>query len=744
LLNPFKMNNWDFRTFFITVISFQLSLFGLISLDLIGLSIPYLGPYRQIVGFVFLTFIPGYTILRILDIHDANSSETVVYSVGLSVATLMFIGFFINLIGPLFGNFRPISTSFVLVWLNVVVLSLLGLAYLRDRDFKDYDIDNTPIPEIPKTDLYCVLSYILLVLSLTLVGTYFVNQYSNSSFLMLLLLVIAIAVPILAYRSIKTPGISVTFPILIYTISVALLLHTSLITPYLVGYDVHTEHFIYSEVMENHYWGNSSLEDSNLNPMLSITILPALFSIVLDLDGNMIFKIVYPLIFSFLPVVLYSVYNKISYTKHNIIAFFAVLYVLFIVTYYTEMIGLARQQIAELFLALVLLVIVSDPVSMKRRILCTIFLFSMVVSHYAITSLFLILIASAALLFELTTRCASKYAFISRKGLNRFSWWLILLFLIFSYLWYSYSTSNTVLFDNVYLFENFFNAINTELFVDTRATTLITTRSISPINQILKYSYLVSQLSIVVGILYTLWAKFISKNRIRPSDLYLCLSLVSCGILGVSFVTTNTGMNIHRVYHVASLILAPFCIIGGVFFIRSIYNRIISKYIPYKTDCVALCIQVLAVILSIFLLLNSGVINEVARDTPSSISLSQEAIKISGDPGAVLTLYYGKMYTTDYDISGIQWLKINRIVNAPIYTDCTLNFLAYGMITGSQKIQRINPLDNSYIFLGELTTRYNLVAPLNKSEAPLDLNSFAEFFFNRNKVYTNGNAGVLY
>ena len=741
MLNPFKMNNWDFRTFFITVISFQLSLSGFIVLDSIGLSIPYL---RQIIGFVFLVFIPGFIILRILNIHDTSSSETVVYSVGLSVATLMFTGFLINLIGPLLGNFRPISTQSVFISLNIVVLFLLGLAYLRDRGFKDYDVANIPIQEIPKTDLYYILPYILLVLSLTLFGTYVVNQYSNSSFLMLLLLVIAIAIPILAYRSIKIPSISVTFPILIYTISVALLLHTSLITPYLVGCDVHVEYFIYSEVMENHYWGNSSLEDSNLNPMLSITILPELFSIVLGLDGNMIFKMVYPLIFSFLPVVLYSVYNKISYTKNNVIAFFAVLYVIFIVMYYTEMIGLARQQIAELFVALTLLVIVSDRALTKRRILCIVFLFSMVVSHYALTSLFLILILGAFLLFELTARYGSRYISILREGSNLFSWSMILLFLVFSYLWYSYSTSNTILFDNTYLFKNFLNAVHTELFIDTRATVLITTRSISPTNQILKYFYLMSQLSVVVGILYTLWAKFISKNGIRPSDLYLCLSLVSCGILGISFVTTNTGMNIHRVYHIASLILAPFCIIGGVFLIRSFYNWTISKYISSETDCAALCVQVLAVTLAIFLLLNSGFINEMARDTPSSISLSQESIKTSGDPGAVLNLYQGYVYTTDYDISGIQWLKIYRIENAPIYADRTLNFLAYGMITDAEQMQRINPHDvNSYIFLGELATRYNLAVPLKDSEVPFDLNPLAEFFFNKNKIYTNGNARVL-
>jgi len=204
-------------------------------------------------------------------------------------------------------------------------------------------------------------------------------------------------------------------------------------------------------------------------------------------------------------------------------------------------------------------------------------------------------------------------------------------------------------------------------------------------------------------------------------------------------------MNIHRVYHIVSLILAPFCIIGGVLFIRSIYNWIISKYIPYKASCVALCIQVLAVTLSIFLLLNSGFINEVARDAPSSVSLSQETIRTSGDLGTVLSLYHGKVYTTDYDISGIQWLKIHRIVNVPIYADRTLNFLAYGMITDAEQMQRINPHDvNSYIFLGELATRYNLISPLKGLEGSLDIEPLAEFFNSKNNIYANGGTDILH
>lgn len=85
------------------------------------------------------------------------------------------------------------------------------------------------------------------------------------------------------------------------------------------------------------------------------------------------------------------------------------------------------------------------------------------------------------------------------------------------------------------------------------------------------------------------------------------------------------------------------------------------------------------------------------------------------------------------------------VEDGPVYADRTLNFFAYGMITDAEPIQRINPHDvNSYIFLGELATRYNLAAPFKGSKTSLDLDSSAEVFFNKNRIYANGNAGVLY
>ena len=58
---------------------------------LIACEIPVLG---QIVGFIVLTFIPGFLILRIIKPHKLGVTESLLYSVGLSIAFVMFLGLF--------------------------------------------------------------------------------------------------------------------------------------------------------------------------------------------------------------------------------------------------------------------------------------------------------------------------------------------------------------------------------------------------------------------------------------------------------------------------------------------------------------------------------------------------------------------------------------------------------------------------------------------------------------------------
>jgi uncharacterized membrane protein len=70
------MVDWEIKKLLRVFLGIQLALLGLVRLAALGFDIPML---RQIVGFIFLTFVPGIFILRI---HNIGLIENLLYSVG--------------------------------------------------------------------------------------------------------------------------------------------------------------------------------------------------------------------------------------------------------------------------------------------------------------------------------------------------------------------------------------------------------------------------------------------------------------------------------------------------------------------------------------------------------------------------------------------------------------------------------------------------------------------------------------
>jgi uncharacterized membrane protein len=68
------------RSLLVLIISLLLVFLGSIAFDCLGFSIPIL---RQFTGFLLLTLVPGILILRILQIHNLDAVETLVYAVGI-------------------------------------------------------------------------------------------------------------------------------------------------------------------------------------------------------------------------------------------------------------------------------------------------------------------------------------------------------------------------------------------------------------------------------------------------------------------------------------------------------------------------------------------------------------------------------------------------------------------------------------------------------------------------------------
>jgi uncharacterized membrane protein len=258
------MNDWEIKKFLIVVLVVQILVLGSAVLNSLGVAIPFV---PQISGFIYLTFLPGVIILRILRMHRLGSIVTLLYTVGLSLTFNMFLGFLINFVYPVIGIANPIS-PFPLFATYTFVLGLLCIgAYLRDKDNSyrnDWNLAELLSPS--------VLFFIFLPI-LAIAGAQAVNYYGNNIVLLGLMILIAIAAIVMI--SIKHI-LDHLYPLGVFSIALALLWHYSLISNHLTGYDIFSEYYYYSQVVQNGYWDQAIPQ--TYNGMLSITILPALYT----------------------------------------------------------------------------------------------------------------------------------------------------------------------------------------------------------------------------------------------------------------------------------------------------------------------------------------------------------------------------------------------------------------------------------------------------------------------------------
>ena len=236
------------------------------------------------------------------------------------------------------------------------------------------------------------------------------------------------------------------YPLAIFMIAIALLLHVSLISNYIVPYggDSPAEYFVFQNVQQNAHWTPvfAFPTDEGLgrfNAMLSVTVLPTVYSNMLGVDPSLVFKLIYPLIFALVPVALYLLWQPYIGKKLSFIAAFV-----FVAqsTFFTEMIALNRQMIAELFFVLLLLVLLNKKVKKEGKFLSfAILSFGLIFSHYALAEIFLFLIFAA---------WATSLFYLKKPSFN-LQLSMIIFFFVAMFAWYIY-TSGSVVFDSFLTF----------------------------------------------------------------------------------------------------------------------------------------------------------------------------------------------------------------------------------------------------------------------------------------------------
>lgn len=335
----------------------------------VGFDVP-----TAILGVLWLCLLPGWLITRIFRLKTSNTAETVVYSAGLSIFTTLLIGLGINFILPLAGNHQPLSLQPLLVALDAFWIGLISLARLAAK---------TDPPHIslikPKLSDGVIGVGGLSIITLAVGGAISLNNQGTEliSWSALVLATGYLAAVIIRRDKLRES----TLLFAIFSVGLSVLLMTSLRGWYTTGHDIQREFFVFLTTLQNHHWSIGNASDA-YNACLSITIFPTIIHELTGIDPAYVFKVVFQTIFALVPVLIYLIARRL--TPNRLIAILASIYFLAFPTFFGDMPMLGRQELAFVFLALVLLTFFNDTWSIRRRrILISILGLGVVLSHYS-------------------------------------------------------------------------------------------------------------------------------------------------------------------------------------------------------------------------------------------------------------------------------------------------------------------------------------------------------------------------
>jgi len=688
--------------------------------------------FRQITVFVYLSFIPGFVLLKILRFKETSVVDTVLFSVGLSIAFLMFVGLLTNELYLALGISQPLSTIPLTIILSFLTLILFFIGNRQDLSENLSSIGTNFINLKPIITRSAIL---VLPIILGVIGALYINQP-----VLLIMIIVVAALYALSVFSTKLFS-SKLYPLVIFAISMALTFQLLLISRHIIGYDAQVEYYVFRLTSNNGYWhflpaNINAGSEVTFNSMLSVTMLPTIYSALMNINGEILFKIFYPFVFCLVPVTLYRIYERQIGKSASLLStlFFISGSLVF---YGAEPLSLNRQIVAEFFLVLSIFILLDKKISVgKGRLLLIVFGAALTVSHYSMMFIYLALVFSIYAI--------SKIKGNPDKVLN--STVVFSLFII-AFSWYSLSI--TPLTSLSYFFRGVFSRFSTDLTNPAaRSSAVFAARPILNFTSMFNWAFFyAAHFFILIGILMLLFKR--TKTKLDPK--YRTVAILSAVILFLCVAVPNVApnLNFERFYAITLLFLAPCFVLGGETLVdisenalrRAIRRRSLSNTYS-KMSTTVLC----AVLIGYFLS-QSGFINCVAGGSPLSFSLnySRMLAPTNSNLPDIINFYSG--FIPEQDVFGAEWLSKNRGESLMIYADsrCADAVLtSYGLIPR----QQISSLTNTtmleqggFVYLGQLNVLNGVILTptgyFNTSEIFPLLNE-------TNLIYSNGNSEIWY
>jgi uncharacterized membrane protein len=318
-----------------------------------GFRLPFLLPA---IGFWFLLIHPAYLLCTTSVWRGSAGAERLGYSVTATLLILMLSGLALNTFLPFLGIRRPLDPVPVVLLGDAITLAL----YLFRRRHPAKVLWRAQIRAIHPAENRLIIGSVICVV-LAVLGA---NRLNNGAGDRVSLfaeagMVLVLSLLLLRQREVRE-GVTC---VILYLVSLALLLMTSLRGWYVTGHDIQQEYGVF-QLAETHGHWNIGLFRNAYNACLSITILPTEVSRVVQVDNPYVYKVFFQALFALCPVLVYTIARR--YWSRPI-AILATVYFIGFPTFFTDMPFLNRQEIAYLFVCVAILAITNVEWSLRRR-----------------------------------------------------------------------------------------------------------------------------------------------------------------------------------------------------------------------------------------------------------------------------------------------------------------------------------------------------------------------------------------
>jgi uncharacterized membrane protein len=530
------------------------------------LDIPVL---RQLLVFILLSILPGWVIIHLLRLDALGLPEKAVLSVGLSTFAVTFVGLIMNSLYPLFGYDTPLSATSLTITLNIVLLLLAALAFLRRGGSRprlsDFNLDF-------KEKAFLIVPALFPLLSI--IGIVLMNTGDNNTLLMTLLVLIPLYVVFLAAMHSRVPPR--VYPLAVILISASILLAVTLRNHHIMGVDIHREYYLFQLAADAQHW--RVIPSDQLSSCLVISLLPAIYQPLINMDPEYLFNILHLFTTAFSPLVVFIISRKyIGNAWAFLAAFFFMAQLRFLAF------GGGRNDYAVFYFALLIMVLFHEKLSDFNKKLLFIFLAAgLIISHYSATFIAIFVLVPAWAGFSIFQKFAARRR---RQPLwkSELTFGLIAIFIVLTFLWDSQLT-HTAFAGGVEFVQKIFNNLARMFILESRSQWVGSALGIGLGGKGVPHriEFITSWLTIAfiaAGILVTLlkyrdtlaWpghnhqSAALPARRIDPGFLALTLTggVIMAAAFGLPFISRY--YDIGRVFFQMMPLMVTFFVIGGIY-----------------------------------------------------------------------------------------------------------------------------------------------------------------------------------